>query len=232
MRAKKYTEILMAVLLLVVVYVCSAKAGMLASGSDNEISFVVVIDAGHGGKDPGKVSKNGVYEKDINLNIANSLKDMLESQGVTVIMTRENDEGLYEETDSNKKMSDMIKRCEIINSCDADLVVSIHQNSYPSESVKGAQAFYYETSESGRSAAGYIQESMIEILDKENGRKAKSNSGYYILLNSQSPAVIVECGFMSNPVEVALLCDKDYQRKIAWSIHMGIMKYINGEKLM
>ncbi len=229
---RKYIEIAMAVVLLVAVYVGSAKAGMLVSGLDKERSFVVVIDPGHGGKDPGKVSAKGEYEKDINLSISLILRDILESQGITVIMTRTEDVGLYEETDSNKKMADMRKRCEIINNCDADLVVSVHQNSYQSESVKGAQVFFYDKSEKGRELAGFIQQAMIDNLDKDNGRKAKSNTNYYMLLNVNSPAVIVECGFMSNPMEAALLSDYDYQRKTAWAIHMGIMQYINENELM
>lgn len=229
---RRYIEITMAIILLVAVYVCSAKAGMMVSGKDKEVSFVVVVDAGHGGKDPGKVSVNGMYEKDINLSIAKVLKNLLENQGITVIMTRTEDKGLYKENDSNKKTADLKKRCEIINSCDADLVVSIHQNSYQSESVKGAQTFYYNKSREGQDIAGYIQNSMIEILDKDNGRKAKSNADYYMLLNVESPAVIVECGFLSNPSEAALLSDEDYQRKVAWSIHMGIMQYINENELM
>lgn len=229
---RRYLEIAMAVVLLVAVYVGSAKAGMMVSGMDKEVSFVVVIDPGHGGKDPGKVSSTGVYEKDINLSIAKVLASLLESQGINVIMTRTEDVGLYEETDSNKKMADMRNRCELINNSDVDLVISIHQNSYQSETIKGAQVFYYDKSAEGRELAGYIQEAMIEGLDKENGRKAKSNTDYYMLLNVNSPAVIVECGFMSNPTEAALLADYDYQRKVAWSIHMGIMQYINGNELM
>ncbi len=231
-NVKKYLEIAMAVILLAAVYMGSAKAGMMVSGLDKEVSFVVVVDAGHGGKDPGKVSAAGVYEKDINLSISKKLEKLLESQGINVIMTRTEDMGLYEENDSNKKMADMRKRCELINDCNADLVVSIHQNSYQSTNVKGAQVFYYDKSAEGRELATFIQGSMIEGLDKENGRKAKANTDYYMLLNSKSPAVIVECGFMSNPAEASLLSDEDYQRKVAWSIHMGIMQYINKNKLM
>ena len=107
---------------------------------------VVVVDAGHGGTDPGKVGVDGSLEKDINLAVAERLKTYLEQDDVKVIMTRETDTGLYSETDSRKKMADMKKRCEIIEESGADLVVSIHQNSYHEESVSGGQVFYYRDS--------------------------------------------------------------------------------------
>lgn len=187
----------------------------------------IVIDPGHGGVDPGKIGINQAEEKEINLEIAFRLKHLLEAQGIQVIMTRTKDVGLYREGDSNKKVADMRKRCEIITEEMPVFTVSIHQNSYPEEYVKGAQTFYYGKSSDGKKLAEMIQASMVERLDKENHRVAKSNESYYLLKRTPTPTVIVECGFLSNSGEADLLTDAGYQEKVAWAIHMGIMQYLN-----
>ena len=176
---------------------------------------VVVVDAGHGGTDPGKVGVDGSLEKDINLAVAE------------VIMTRETDTGLYSETDSRKKMADMKKRCEIIEESGADLVVSIHQNSYHEESVSGGQVFYYRDSSKGKALAEILQDRFDYVLGDQNRRLPKANANYYLLLRVKCPIVIVECGFLSNRKEAALLNSGEYQDKLAYTIHMGIMEYLN-----
>ena len=188
---------------------------------------VVVIDAGHGGTDPGKVGVDGSLEKDINLAIAERLKTYLQQDDVKVIMTRETDMGLYSETDSRKKMADMKKRCEIIEESGADLVVSIHQNSYHEESVSGGQVFYYRDSSKGKALAAILQDRFDYVLGEQNRRLPKSNANYYLLLHVKCPIVIVECGFLSNRREAALLNSGEYQDKLAYTIHMGIMEYLN-----
>ena len=189
---------------------------------------VVVVDAGHGGTDPGKVGVDGSLEKDINLAVAERLKTYLEQDDVKVIMTRETDTGLYSETDSRKKMADMKKRCEIIEESGADLVVSIHQNSYHQEDVSGAQVFYYRKSEKGKRLAEILQKRFDYALGDQNRRKAKPNDSYYLLLHVKCPIVIVECGFLSNWKEAALLKTEEYQDRVAYTLHMGIMEYLNG----
>ena len=134
----------------------------------------VVIDAGHGGADPGKVGINGELEKDINLEIARDLESFLKAEGLRVVMTREDENGLYEEGASNKKVQDMKRRLEIIEEADPVLVVSIHQNSYHQEEVKGAQVFYYATSDKSRLLAETLQEQLRQ-LEPENHRQAKGN---------------------------------------------------------
>ena len=129
---------------------------------------VVVIDAGHGGTDPGKVGVDGSLEKDINLAVAKRLKTYLEQDDIRVIMTRETDTGLYSDTDSRKKMADMKKRCEIIEESGADLVVSIHQNSYHEESVSGGQVFYYRDSAKGKALAEILQKRFSYVLGEQN----------------------------------------------------------------
>ena len=180
---------------------------------------VVVVDAGHGGTDPGKVGVDGSLEKDINLAVAERLKTYLEQDDVKVIMTRE--------TDSRKKMADMKKRCEIIEESGADLVVSIHQNSYHEESVSGGQVFYYRDSSKGKALAEILQDRFDYVLGDQNRRLPKANANYYLLLHVKCPIVIVECGFLSNRKEAALLNSGEYQDKLAYTIHMGIMEYLN-----
>lgn len=188
---------------------------------------VVVIDAGHGGTDPGKVGVDGSLEKDINLAVAERLKTYLEQDDVKVIMTRETDTGLYSDTDSRKKMADMRNRCEIIEESGADLVVSIHQNSYHEESVSGGQVFYYRDSSKGKALAEILQDRFDYVLGDQNRRLPKANGNYYLLLHVKCPIVIVECGFLSNRKEAALLNSGEYQDKLAYTIHMGIMEYLN-----
>ncbi len=193
-------------------------------GSGNH-KLVVVIDAGHGGIDPGKVGINQALEKDINLAIAKKVKRYLELSDVEVIMTREGEEGLYRPEDSNKKVQDMKNRVAMIDSSGADLAVSIHQNSYSEEYVKGAQVFYYATSLQGKAMAEVMQGTMAETLDKENRREAKANDSYYLLKKTQTPIIIAECGFLSNSMEAKLLTQEAYQDRVAWAIHLGILRY-------
>ena len=198
---------------------------------ENKSRACVVIDAGHGGSDPGKVGINNQLEKEINLKIAEILKDFLQAEGIEVVMTRESDAGLYDEGASNKKVQDMKRRLEIIEKADPVIVVSIHQNSYHEEYVKGAQVFYYTTSESSRQLAEVIQE-QLRSLDPDNRREAKGNDSYFLLKKTSKPIVIVECGFLSNREEAEKLSSALFQEEMAWNIHMGIMKYLNrnGEK--
>lgn len=198
----------------------SVKGGTVAGA-------VVVIDAGHGGDDPGKIGINDALEKDLNLQIAEKVRTLLEAEGVTVVMTRETDEGLYQDGDTNKKIQDMKNRCAVIDKADPVLTVSIHQNSYTQESVSGPQVFYYGQSVEGKKLATVMQDSLIETLKPESERVAKSNESYYLLKNTESPIVIVECGFLSNTEEAELLTTDDYQESVAWAIHMGILRYLN-----
>ena len=188
----------------------------------------VVIDAGHGGDDPGKVGVNGALEKDINLQIAELVKQYLEANDISVVMTREDGDGLYEKNAPNKKVQDMKRRVEMIEKANPALTVSIHQNSYPEEYVCGAQVFYYAGSKEGLALAECIQQRLVQGVDPENRRQVKANSSYYLLKKTQMPIAIVECGFLSNVAEAEKLCDADYQKKLAWEISTGIMQYLNG----
>lgn len=189
----------------------------------------VVIDAGHGGDDPGKIGINGAKEKDVNLSIARRVKAYLEKEDIRVIMTRETEDGLYDADASHKKVQDMKRRIDIIEETAPDLTVSIHQNSYPEEYVHGAQVFYYEGSVEGQELADKIQKRLIEGADPGNKRQIKANSSYYLLKKTKIPIVIVECGFLSNRTEAEALCSDEYQDCIAWEITLGILQYLNAQ---
>lgn len=195
---------------------------------DEKEKTCVIIDAGHGGADPGKVGINGALEKDINLEIAKKLQQFLEMEDVEVVLTRDSDEGLYDETASNKKVQDMKRRVELIESTKPVLTVSIHQNSYHEEYVHGAQTFYYAGSTQSKELAEKIQQALLNELDKNNTRVAKANDSYYLLKKTSVPIVIVECGFLSNSEEAQKLDSTYYQEKLAWAVHLGILQYING----
>lgn len=223
-------ETLMAAVLLIVVFMVSRHAGMMVSGQNvvaGRKRPVVVIDSGHGGADPGKIGVDGSLEKEINLLIAQRLKGYLEASDVEVVMTREDDRGLYESGDSNKKMADMRNRCAKIAEAEPDIVVSIHQNSYHQEPISGGQVFYYKTSHEGKRLAEILQKRFDFVLGDKNTRQAKPNGNYYLLLHVKEPIVIVECGFLSNWNEAGLLNAEDYQNRLAWTIHMGVMEYLN-----
>ena len=186
---------------------------------------VIVIDPGHGGFDPSKVGINGKDEKDINLSIALKLQAYLEQSGAYVVITRNTDEGLNEKGDTKKKSSDMRRRKELINSSEGDILVSIHQNSFSQSKYKGAQVFYHGHSIEGERLAKIIQNQLKEFVDPTNKREAKANTDYYVLKTTEVPAVIVECGFLTNPEEESNLNNETYQEKIAWAIYVGIVDY-------
>ena len=177
-------------------------------------TVTVILDAGHGADDSGKVGINQVLEK----------------EGINVVMTREDDSPLYQSSDRNKKLADMKKRIQIMVDCDADIAVSIHQNSYTQESVKGPQVFYYKDSAEGKKLAASIQEAFDLVIGDENTRTIKPNGEYYLLVHSPMPLVICECGFLSNWEEAKLLATPAYQKSIAKAIGQGILEYLANEK--
>ena len=142
-------------------------------------------------------------------------------------MTRETDEGLNDPGASNKKVQDMKRRIALIDETKPQATISIHQNSYHEEYVHGGQVFYYDGSAQGKKMAEYIQRQLVEKVDPENKRKIKANDSYYLLKKTGFPIVIVECGFLSNSEEAKRLCDPEYQDRVAWAIHMGILQYLN-----
>jgi len=188
---------------------------MVVSDSAQIRKATVVIDAGHGGRDPGKVGVNGALEKDINLQVAKKVKDLLEERKFQVIMTRE------EDADVDSKRDDMEERVKIINQSEADLAVSVHQNSFSDPEVSGAQVFYYTESDEGEYFAKIMQRELLQ-LDEFNKRQAKENNNYYLLKKTKVPTIIVECGFLSNPKEAEKLVTEEYQDAVSNAIVRGI----------
>ena len=224
---RKKLELIMSVLMILCAFALAEKGWQQTLGehvTGNSGKKCVVIDAGHGGNDPGKIGVDDSREKDLNLVIADKVKRILEQQDIDVIMTRETDTGLYEEDASNKKVQDLKKRVSIINENQPDCVISIHQNSYPDAAVKGAQVFYYTGSMGSETLASGIQDQLVRGLDPENHRKVKANDSYYLLKKTKGTIVIVECGFLSNQAEAEKLCDEEYQDRIAWLIDKGILR--------
>lgn len=192
-----------------------------------KIGKTIVIDAGHGGADGGVVGvSTSVKESDINLSIARSLKHFLKTKGYDVVMTRSTTDGLYGMTTKNKKLKDMQERKKIIEKANADLVVSVHCNSYPRRDQTGAQVFYAPGSTDGKLKA----ETMQNVLKDSLGTTRKAMVGdYFILQCSATPSLLVECGFLTTPSEEKLLVSASYQEKVAFAIFTGIHTILGGE---
>lgn len=191
---------------------------------------VIVIDAGHGKPDSGAENENGVSEEAINLKIALKLQKYLESSGATVLLTRSDENGIYEidsKTISQKKVSDIKKRVKIANESFADIYVSIHLNKIPQGQYWGWQTFYNSGNEKSKLLADSIQKNLNETISKDNKREIKKLDNIYIMKNVEIPIALVECGFLSNEQEASKLQQDDYQSKLAWGIYDGIMDYFN-----
>lgn len=192
----------------------------------------VIIDAGHGGFDGGAVSVDGTLEKNINLEISKYLQEYLTFWGFKTIMVRENDSSLEDEglsTIKEKKRSDIHNRMNIMKETDNSIFVSIHQNKYQIEKYSGTQVFYSpKTAADSSILAQCIQESVVNVLQKDNTRQIKEcGTSVYLMYNAVKPAVLVECGFLSNTEEASKLKTAEYQKKIAFCIAVGIQNYLS-----
>lgn len=190
----------------------------------------IVIDAGHGGEDGGATSENGISEAQINLKIALNLQKLLEQSGANVILTRSDENAIYDldkKTLREKKVSDIKNRVKIGNNSSADIFVSIHLNKIPQNQYSGWQTFYKDGNEQGKELATSIQNNLNETIQKENKRVPMKISNVYIIKQVEIPTAIVECGFLSNPEEEQILQQKIYQEKLAWGIYNGIIEYFN-----
>lgn len=224
---KRKIELCMTLVLLICMIVISRKLGKMMSVNEKTVQeetapkeTIVVVDAGHGGKDPGKIGVNDVLEKDLNLAIAKRVQVGLEKEGIQVVMTRK------EDVSEESKLGDMKKRVELINEIHPAITVSIHQNSYSDPSVRGAQVFYFTHSKASEEAASVMQE-MLRTYDSENTRQIKANDIFYMLKKTEVPTIIVECGFLSNPTEAEKLTSEEYQQQMADAICKGIIKWLD-----
>lgn len=230
---KKRKKVILTVALFAAAFFCGRKGVEItyAVQESKAPERIVWIDPGHGGADPGKVGVGDVLEKDINLQISMLLKEELEKRDIEVMMTRTEDTDLADEGASSRKVSDLNNRCKMMNESDAALTICVHQNSFTDPAVNGAQVFYCSGSEDGKKVAELIQTSIRESVDTDNTREIKENDSYYMLKNTGLPIVIVECGFLSNTEETALLSDPEYQAKMAEAIAEGVLKYFDGAEI-
>ncbi len=183
---------------------------------------------GIGVPDEGAESSNGTTEAESNLKIALKLQNLLEQSGTTVILTRSDENAIYDidsKTLRQKKISDIHNRVKIGNESQADIFVSIHLNKIPENKYNGWQTFYKEGNEKSAKLANLIQNSLNETISRENNRTAKTIDNIYIIKHIEIPTTIVECGFLSNPEEEKLLLEDEYQNKLAWGIYNGIINY-------
>ena len=185
----------------------------------------IILDAGHGGIDPGKVGVNNALEKDINLSIVLKLQKLLEDEGFTVHLTRNSDKILGPANSTRPKRDDMLARVDMVKELNPFFVISIHQNSFTDPSSSGPQTFYYHESEPSATMAQVLQDILNQSLNPEKNRAPQANTNYYLLTRTPTPTVIVECGFLSNPKEADLLISDAYQEKIATAIFDGILLY-------
>ena len=181
---------------------------------------VIVIDPGHGGEDPGKVGINDILEKDINLQISMKVRDLLEEVGIEVVMTREDDKV------PDRKKEDLGNRVEVINKTRPTIALCIHQNSYTTPDIFGAQVFYHTKTAEAGDIATMVQES-LRAIDPANKREIKENDTYYMLKFSEVPTIIVECGFLTNEAEAQKLTTEEYQEEVAFAICEGIVKWLD-----
>jgi len=191
----------------------------------------ILIDPGHGGMDGGATGQSGVIEKDLNLIIANKLADIFTQNNYSIVMTRSKDESLHDNDKAsirNKKRSDLNKRRALMSTSGANVFISIHMNKFAQTKYSGAQVFYSRANENSKVLGELIQKELVAQVDTANNRAAKSaDNTIFILKNAPIPAVIVECGFLSNSNEEALLQKDEYQQKIAKAIFVAVDNYIN-----
>ncbi|MCI9639940.1 N-acetylmuramoyl-L-alanine amidase [Anaerovoracaceae bacterium 41-7] len=231
MRVKKGVMVL---LLLAFVCFSPSYSKVVETAGKMEPQVILVLDAGHGGMDGGAIGGDGTKEQKINLDIVKALQEEAENYGMQIILTRATEDGLIAEgTEKWTKVGDLKARKEVIEAASPTLTISIHLNSFPSDSsVHGAQVFYpkeVETSlmEDSKEIAEKIQESLKEELGDGADRIVLPKSGMYLFRNADHPMILVECGFLSNPEDLGNLKNPTYQQKIAEGIISAVAEYYN-----
>ena len=236
-KKRMSTSILSILLVSVILIACSI--GIVTQLFRNELYFesadaipydkIIILDAGHGGEDPGAIGVTGVYEKDLNLQLVLEIGNILEKQGYIVVYTRTEDKLLYNEDQNIKgirKISDLKNRCEAANKYPDSIFVSIHMNSFGDGKYSGLQVYYSPGDEASRLLANKIQSSVKDSLQKDNNRTIKQGDGMYLLENTEPTAVLIECGFLTNKTECEKLSQKEYQKELSFAIVCGIIEYV------
>lgn len=201
---------------------------VMSESAPVEYQTCIVIDAGHGDPDGGAVSCTGIHESVINLQIAQRLDDLLHLLGYDTVMIRDDANSVYieGETIGQKKVSDLKERVRIVNETENAILLSIHQNHYTDSRYSGAQMFY-APSEGSRELAEALQAAFVGHLNPGSSRQAQKAAGIYLMEHAEHTAVLVECGFLSNPTEEAKLRDCEYQKKVCCVIASGLSAYLN-----
>ena len=211
---------------------CKWKDSSTATNAQNHLQApTIIIDAGHGGEDGGAVGKNGALEKELNLSISEKLHDLLSTAGYKVVMTRDTDILLYDKNvdyKGRKKELDLAKRVEIANSYENAVFISIHMNSFPDSKYSGLQVYYSKNHQDSSELATNIQAMVHDDLQKSNNRQIKpAGRNIFVLDRITIPAVLIECGFISNPDECQALSEEEYQKKLSLTIFSAVVKYID-----
>lgn len=191
---------------------------------------IIILDAGHGGEDVGATGVNGIFEKDLNLQVAINIGELFSEKGYTVVYTRTEDKLLYKSEENIKglrKISDLKNRCKVAKEYPNAIFISIHMNSFGEQRYSGLQVYYSAINEESMKLADSIQSNVKNILQPNNNRKIKNGKGIYLLEHIDNVSVLIECGFLSNPEESEKLSQKEYQKNLSFSIVCGIIEYMN-----
>ena len=222
--------ILICVLIIAVMLTINKVQSINSVGTNKkDYDYTVIIDPGHGGVDGGAVGVDGVVEKGINLSISLKLRTFFQQAGFKVIMTREDDRSIHDEnskTIRKQKTSDLYNRLDIIKNNPHAIFISIHQNKFEDSKYSGTQVFYSKNNDVSELLASTLQNNIKNLLQPQNYREIKkAEKNLFLLYNAKSPAVLVECGFLSNAKEAAVLQTNDYQNKMAFAIFYGTLLF-------
>ena len=238
MQKKWYTAFLAVLCVGCLCMVKAAKGSLSAMQADSDSGTydVIILDAGHGGYDGGTVACDGTLEKDINLSIVRKLDALFRAAGVQTVLTRANDNSIHDPQITSirkQKISDIHNRLKIMEQTDNSLFISIHQNHFGQSKYKGTQAFYSGNDPQSKRLAQSVQDAVVQSIQPDNHRTIKkSGTEIYLLYHAVRPAVMVECGFLSNPEETALLHTDDYQKKIAMAIYKGVLQFLDSTEVI
>ncbi len=231
MHKKSSTFIALVLVIAIISVTASGIVSIAEKSRISDIRPIIIIDAGHGGFDGGAVATDGTVEKDINLEIALRLEKILQFSGFNVIMTRSEDKATEDDEAADiavRKRSDLKNRLALMNEHPDAVYISIHLNKFTTSAAMGTQVFYSANKEASKQLGQKIQSSVVKFIQPDNYRVIKiGNKNSYLLNKAQIPAVIVECGFLSNKNELALLKTNDYQTKMAFAIASGILEFYN-----
>ena len=236
-NVKQYSMIILLYVVVIAVFLGVTTVGNRAITAVSEAipiqrSYCVIIDPGHGGEDGGAVSVSGLPESSYNLDISLRLNDLFCLMGYDTKMLRTTDRSVYTQGNSlaEKKVSDLRERASVVNSTENGILISIHQNNFSDERYSGAQVFYGKQDNS-KALAIQIQTKLVETVNQGSNRKIKSADGIYLMQHVECPAVLVECGFLSNPQEEALLRSPEYQKKLICVIAAATLEFLDRNEI-